>query len=72
MRAVGFMKYGGPEVLEIYDLPETHVGLGQVRIRNRAATVNPTDTMSRGGMLSNQQKGCCAAPCSRNGSGRGC
>jgi NADPH:quinone reductase-like Zn-dependent oxidoreductase len=57
MRAVGFMNYGGPEVLEIYDLPETHAGPGQLRIRNRAATVNPTDIMSRRGMLSNQQKG---------------
>jgi hypothetical protein len=26
MLAVGFMRYGGPEVLEIYDLPEVHAG----------------------------------------------
>jgi NADPH2:quinone reductase len=57
MRAVGFMRYGGPEVLEIYDLPEIHAGPGQLRIRNYAATVNPTDIMARSGMLSEQQKG---------------
>lgn len=57
MRAVGYIRYGGPEVLEIYDLPEIHAGPGQLRIRNYAATVNPTDIMARSGMLSGQQKG---------------
>jgi NADPH2:quinone reductase len=57
MRAVGFMRYGGPEVLEIYDVPEIHAGPGQVRIRNHAATVNPADIMVRSGALSEQQKG---------------
>ena len=57
MLAVGFMRYGGPEVLEIYDLPEVHAGPGQLRIRNYAATVNPADIMTRSGMLSEQQKG---------------
>lgn len=57
MRAVGFSKYGGPEVLEIYDLPEVHARPGQVRIRNYAATVNPADIMMRTGMLADQQKG---------------
>lgn len=57
MRAVGFSSYGGPEVLEIYDLPEIHAGPGQVRIRNHAATVNPTDIMTRSGMLPERQKG---------------
>ena len=57
MLAVGYMKYGGPEVLEIFDLPEIHAGPGQLRIRNRAATVNPTDIMARSGLQSQQQKG---------------
>src|SRR3954463_2224014 len=57
MRAVGFMRYGGADVLELYDLPEIHAGPGQLRIRNHAATVNPTDIMSRSGMLSKQQEG---------------
>ncbi|MDB6170799.1 MAG: Zinc-type alcohol dehydrogenase-like protein [Chthoniobacteraceae bacterium] len=57
MHAIGYMKYGGPEVLEIYNLPEIHAGFGQVRIRNYAATVNPTDIMARTGLQSGQQKG---------------
>src|SRR5437868_11367083 len=57
MHAIGFMKYGGPEVLEVFDLPEIHAGPGQVRIRNHAATVNPTDIMARTGILSHQQDG---------------
>lgn len=57
MFAVGFSNYGGPEVLQIFDLPEIHAGAGQVRIRNHAATVNPADIMIRTGMLSGQQKG---------------
>jgi NADPH:quinone reductase-like Zn-dependent oxidoreductase len=57
MRAVGFSRYGGPEVLEIYDLPRVHAGPGQVRIRNHAATVNPTDTANRAGMLPDRHKG---------------
>jgi NADPH:quinone reductase len=57
MRAIGYMKYGGPEVLEIYDLPEIHAGPGQLRIRNHAAAVNPTDIMARTGLQSEGQKG---------------
>lgn len=57
MRAVGYAKYGGPEVLEVYELPEVHAGRGQVRIRNYAATVNPADIMFRSGMLAEAQKG---------------
>jgi NADPH2:quinone reductase len=57
MRAIGYMKYGGPEVLEMYDLGEIHAGPGQLRIRNYAATVNPTDIMARTGLQSERQKG---------------
>ena len=49
MRAVGLMTHGGPEVLEVVDVPETHAGPGQVRLRVQAAAVNPTDTMARNG-----------------------
>jgi NADPH:quinone reductase-like Zn-dependent oxidoreductase len=49
MRAVGVVRYGGPEALEVVDLPEPHAGPGQVRIRVHAATVNPTDTYVRNG-----------------------
>ncbi|MFB4426333.1 NADP-dependent oxidoreductase [Streptomyces sp. QL37] len=49
MKAVGAKQFGGPQVLEVLELPVPDVGPGQVRIRVRAAAVNPTDTMLRGG-----------------------
>lgn len=56
MRAVGLMRHGGPEVLEVVDLPEVHAGPGQVRLRVHAAAVNPTDVMARNGSRAEQQK----------------
>src|SRR5215813_9554597 len=49
MRAVTFSRLGGPEVLEVSELPEPTVGAGEVRIRVAAATVNPTDISFRSG-----------------------
>ena len=49
MRAVAISRFGGPEVLEVVDLPEPHAGAGEVRIRVAAAAVNPTDTGLRSG-----------------------
>jgi NADPH:quinone reductase-like Zn-dependent oxidoreductase len=49
MRAVTFSRLGGPEVLELSDLPEPQPGPGEVRIRVAAATVNPTDISFRSG-----------------------
>lgn len=49
MRAIGIFEFGGPEVLRVIDLPETHAAAGEVRIRVCAATVNPTDTSLRKG-----------------------
>ena len=49
MRAVGVMEFGGPEVLEIVELPDPQAGPGQVRVRVRAAAVSPTDTHIRAG-----------------------
>ncbi len=54
MRAVGFNRFGGPEVLEVVDLPEPQPGPGEVRIRVRAATVNPTDIGFRSGRQAQQ------------------
>ena len=56
MRAVGVITYGGPEALEIVDLPEVHAGPGQVRLRVEAAAVNPTDTYVRNGARADAQK----------------
>src|SRR5262250_940978 len=49
MRAVTFSRLGGPEVLEVSDLPVPEPGAGEVRIRVAAATVNPTDISFRSG-----------------------
>ena len=54
MRAVGLMTYGGPEVLQILDLAETHPGIGEVRVRVHAAAVNPTDILARSGLRKKQ------------------
>ena len=49
MRAVTFSRLGGPEVLEVRELPDPQPGPGEVRIRVAAATVNPTDISFRSG-----------------------
>jgi NADPH:quinone reductase-like Zn-dependent oxidoreductase len=51
VKAVRFSRFGGPEVLEIVDLPEPHPGPGQVRIAVRAAGVNPSDWKKRKGLM---------------------
>lgn len=56
MRVIGVMDHGGPEMLQIYDVPDLHAGPGRVRIRVHAATVNPTDTAVRNGMRAEAQK----------------
>src|SRR5919202_5409158 len=49
MRAVGVTEFGGPGDLHLVDVPAEPLGPGQVRLRVRAATVNPTDTYLRNG-----------------------
>lgn len=56
MRAVGVIIHGGPEALELVELPEVHAGPGQIRIRVHAAAVNPTDIGARDGSRAEQQK----------------
>jgi NADPH:quinone reductase-like Zn-dependent oxidoreductase len=51
MKAVRFDQFGGPEVLQIVDLPDPHPGPGQVRIAVRAAGVNPSDWKKRQGLM---------------------
>ncbi len=55
MRAVGVRQHGGPEALEIVDVPERHAGPGEVRLRVHAATVSPTDTYQRNGAFAERQ-----------------
>ena len=49
MRGVGVVEFGGPDVLQVVDLPEVHAAAGEVRLRVHAAAVNPTDTGLRDG-----------------------
>jgi NADPH2:quinone reductase len=49
MKAVAVVTFGGPEALEMVEVPEPHPGPGEVRIRVAAAAVNPTDTGLRAG-----------------------
>jgi NADPH:quinone reductase-like Zn-dependent oxidoreductase len=51
MKAARFSRFGGPEVLEIVDLPDPHAGPGQVRIAVRAAGVNASDWKKRQGLM---------------------
>ena len=56
MRAVGIIKHGGPEALEVVNVPDVEAGPGQVRLHVHAAAVNPTDVMARNGARAEQQK----------------
>jgi enoyl reductase len=51
MRAVVFDRYGPPEVLRVADRPDPEPGAGQVRIRVRAAGVQPFDVGVRRGEM---------------------
>ncbi|MFF0520438.1 NADP-dependent oxidoreductase [Actinomadura nitritigenes] len=42
-RAVIYETFGGPEVLEVRDVPEPHAGPGEVRVRVTAVGLNPMD-----------------------------
>ncbi|MDF1903595.1 NADP-dependent oxidoreductase, partial [Mycolicibacterium smegmatis] len=45
VKAVGVYEFGGPDALEVIDLPEPQAGPGEVRIRVYAAAVSPTDVL---------------------------
>jgi NADPH:quinone reductase-like Zn-dependent oxidoreductase len=42
-RAVRYERFGGPEVLELREVPEPHAGPGQIRVRVTAAGLNAMD-----------------------------
>jgi putative PIG3 family NAD(P)H quinone oxidoreductase len=50
MRAIVITKPGGPEVLELRDVPTPEPAPGQVRVRIRACAVNRADLLQRMGM----------------------
>jgi NADPH:quinone reductase-like Zn-dependent oxidoreductase len=49
MKAIRFDRLGPPEVLQVADTNDPHPAPGQIRIRVRAAGVNPVDWKIRGG-----------------------
>lgn len=51
MKAAYYARFGGPELLNIGDLPMPEAGPGEVLIRVRAAGVNPVDWKVREGQL---------------------
>lgn len=56
MRAIGIRAFGGPEVLEVVELPDAVAGPGELVVRVHAATVNPTDTVLRSGARAGRLK----------------
>lgn len=50
MRAFGFRRHGGPEVLEHLELPEPPAGPGEIRVRVRVAGFNRLDLFTRDGI----------------------
>lgn len=42
-RVITYETFGGPEVLELREVPEPHAGPGEVRVRVAAAGLNPMD-----------------------------
>ncbi len=51
MRAVQYAEFGGPEVLQVTDVPDPHAGPSEVRIAVRAVGVNPIDWKLRSGAM---------------------
>jgi NADPH:quinone reductase-like Zn-dependent oxidoreductase len=51
MQGIQFTQFGGPEVLELVELPDPEPGPGQIRVAVRAAGVNPIDWKVRSGAM---------------------
>ncbi|WIY02744.1 NADP-dependent oxidoreductase [Amycolatopsis mongoliensis] len=51
MRAITFSAYGGPDVLQLSEVPVPEPGPGQVRLAIRAAGINPIDWKIRSGFM---------------------
>jgi NADPH2:quinone reductase len=50
MKAIRVNQFGGPEVLQLKNVPDPDPGPGQVLIHNRAVGVNPVETYFRAGI----------------------
>src|SRR3954452_25617212 len=56
MRVVMIPRHGGPEVLEVRELPDPQLRPGHVRVAVAAAGVNFADTMARTGLYPDAPK----------------
>jgi len=59
MQAVVITKHGGPDVLQVQELPDPELGPGEVRIAVAAAGVNFADVMARMGLYQDAPKTPC-------------
>lgn len=51
MKAIAIQEFGGADKLQLVDLPAPEAGPGEIRIRIKAAGVNPVDSKIRRGLL---------------------
>jgi len=51
MKAVAYYRYGGPEVMQLADLPQPTLRPGHALVKIEAASINPVDWKLRGGLL---------------------
>jgi NADPH:quinone reductase-like Zn-dependent oxidoreductase len=56
MRAIGFMEFGGPEVLRVIDKPDPTPKEGEVVVAVAASTINPTDLLTLSGVRAPMMK----------------
>lgn len=49
MKAIAVRAFGGPEVLQLEEMPDPETGPGEVLVRLRAVGVNPVETYVRSG-----------------------
>jgi NADPH:quinone reductase-like Zn-dependent oxidoreductase len=52
MKAIAFYQFGGPEVLQVIELPVPEIQANEVLINVKAASVNPVDWKTRRGNIS--------------------
>ena len=50
VKAIQFSQFGGPEVLELVEVPDPHPAPGHIRVAVRAVGVNPMDWKLRSGI----------------------
>ncbi len=48
--AIAYTQFGGPEVLELIDIPDASPAEGELAVRVEAAGVNPIDWKLRSGL----------------------